>query len=203
MHLARGSARILRAAEDLFGDQPPAAIVLTHGHFDHRSSARQLAEHWDVPVYAHRRSWEMPSYFFTAFVKERRLGVVLVAPFDIRLPERIADPVEPDVLFIRREHQPRAGDLRFDGVPDLAIEVLSPGNWRFDRNTKLPAYRDAGTPETWLVDPIARTVEVYALDPKRAEYALRERREEGETVSSAILPGLRITVAELFPSADS
>ncbi len=185
LHLARGSARILRAAEDLFGDQPPAAIVLTHGHFDHRSSARQLAEHWDVPVYAHRRSWEMPSYFFTAFVKERRLGVVLVAPFDIRLPERIADPVEPDVLFIRREHQPRAGDLRFD------------------RNTKLPAYRDAGTPETWLVDPIARTVEVYALDPKRAEYALRERREEGETVSSAILPGLRITVAELFPSADS
>jgi glyoxylase-like metal-dependent hydrolase (beta-lactamase superfamily II) len=47
-------AQILRAATDLFGDRPPAAIVLTHGHFDHRGSARQLAEHWDVPVYAHR-----------------------------------------------------------------------------------------------------------------------------------------------------
>ena len=47
-------AQILRAASDFFGGRPPAAIVLTHGHFDHRGSVRQLAEHWNVPVYAHR-----------------------------------------------------------------------------------------------------------------------------------------------------
>ena len=37
---------------------PPEAIVLTHGHFDHAGSALQLAEYWDVPIYAHRL--EMP-----------------------------------------------------------------------------------------------------------------------------------------------
>jgi Uma2 family endonuclease len=154
-----------------------------------------------APSYAHQYCVTKLGSFLTVFVDQNCLGVVLVAPFDIRLPERIGDPVQPDVLFIRREHQPRSGDLRFDGVPDLAVEVLSPGNWRYDRKIKLSAYRDAGIPETWLIDPVARTVEVYVLDPKRPEYVLRERRGEGETVGSLVLAGFQLEVARLFPPA--
>lgn len=43
---------IRRWAEQTFG-QPPNAILLTHGHFDHVSAAGELAGQWDVPVYAH------------------------------------------------------------------------------------------------------------------------------------------------------
>ena len=47
------SSRIRKWAEATFGNAP-SAIVLTHGHFDHAGSAKDLADHWNVPVYAHQ-----------------------------------------------------------------------------------------------------------------------------------------------------
>jgi len=47
-------SRIRNAAEDRFGaGARPAAIILTHGHFDHVGVLEDLAAEWDVPVFAH------------------------------------------------------------------------------------------------------------------------------------------------------
>ncbi|MCL6452045.1 MAG: MBL fold metallo-hydrolase [Alicyclobacillus sp.] len=51
--LAHAGERIRRAAVDRFGDRPPKAVVLTHGHFDHVGALLELCRPWDVPVYAH------------------------------------------------------------------------------------------------------------------------------------------------------
>lgn len=57
--VAGSAAAIRRAAENRFGkNAPPAAIVMTHGHFDHVGALRPLAEDWEVPIYAH--PLEMP-----------------------------------------------------------------------------------------------------------------------------------------------
>lgn len=52
--LPHSSAVVMRRAQARFGDRPPEAIILTHGHFDHAGNALKLAEEWNVPVYAHR-----------------------------------------------------------------------------------------------------------------------------------------------------
>ena len=43
----------MSTAKKRFGDIPPVAIILTHGHFDHVGALRQLAERWMVNIYAH------------------------------------------------------------------------------------------------------------------------------------------------------
>lgn len=52
--VAMGAARILEVAAGRFGmHAKPAAIILTHGHFDHVGALEPLLRVWDVPVYAH------------------------------------------------------------------------------------------------------------------------------------------------------
>ena len=134
-----------------------------------------------------------------AFVVENRLGVVLMAPFDVLLPFGIGTPVEPDVIFFRRGNEPGWEDKNFQGVPDLIAEALSPGTRRRDQKIKLEAYRDAGVPEYWMLDPDARRVVVHALQAGR--YTELCRGGLGEEVWSSVLPGFRLKVDSLFPAA--
>ncbi|MBP3951041.1 MBL fold metallo-hydrolase [Bacillus suaedae] len=52
--MPKSATRILNALEEHFGTiQPPKAIILTHGHFDHVGALIELTEKWDVPIFAH------------------------------------------------------------------------------------------------------------------------------------------------------
>jgi glyoxylase-like metal-dependent hydrolase (beta-lactamase superfamily II) len=51
--LKTSGPKIKKAVNILFNGKKPKAILLTHGHFDHVGSLKQLAEEWDVPVYTH------------------------------------------------------------------------------------------------------------------------------------------------------
>jgi Uma2 family endonuclease len=132
------------------------------------------------------------------WVDDHDLGMLLVAPFEVLLPQGIASPVQPDIVFIRKAVQPRSGDQNFAGAPDLVVEVLSKSTLRRDRTVKLSAYRDAGVPEVWLVDPRDRTVQVLVSNAE-GEYRDLGLFRSGEEATSAVLPGLRVSVDRIFP----
>lgn len=71
----------------------------------------------------------------------------------------------PDLAGWRRDSMPvLPADAYLTVRPDWLAEVLSQGTRRGDRALKLPLYAEAGTSHVWLIDPDARTLEVFRLD---------------------------------------
>jgi len=133
------------------------------------------------------------------FALDRRLGVVLTAPLDVLLPG-VASPVQPDVVFLKSENLPDLEEaLNFEGVPDLVVEVLSPGNPSLDLDVKLRAYEEAGVAEYWIVDPKLRNVVLHRLGTGRSGYRRLGPFRSGEVVRSAVLSGFELKVEDLFP----
>ena len=142
-------------------------------------------------------SWRL-NQTFGRFVDEHRLGVLFTAPFDVLLPNGIATPVQPDLVFCRSGNLPRLDDPHFRGVPDVVLEIESPSTRKRDRSIKLAAYRDAGVPEYWRLDPGSRTVTVLVLSKDGRSYVELGRFGPGDTIRSSVLPGLAIPVDALF-----
>ncbi len=74
------------------------------------------------------------------------------------------DILVPDLGGWRRERMPQIPDVAaFELAPDWICEVLSPSTETMDRTDKLPIYAEHGVSHAWLVDPIAKTLEVLRL----------------------------------------
>ena len=73
----------------------------------------------------------------------------------------------PDVLYFSKERTHLVGEKAMEGLPDLAIEVLSPSSIEVDREDKFEQYRDAGVMHYWIIDPAERTVEAWTLTEGR------------------------------------
>jgi Uma2 family endonuclease len=111
----------------------------------------------DLPTDFHQLILVRLSSALHVFVTARKLGHVRFAPLPVRLwSGKIR---EPDLMFMSAAHASRIGV--YWGVPDLAVEILSPGSVYKDREIKREEYAKAGVAEYWIVDPEARTVDIY------------------------------------------
>jgi Uma2 family endonuclease len=79
-----------------------------------------------------------------------------------------ADVLVPDLAGWRRERMPSFPDTAAVTLaPDWACEILSPTTATLDRTRKMPIYARNGVAHLWLIDPTARTLEVYRLEGER------------------------------------
>ena len=132
------------------------------------------------------------AYALENHLREHGGGRGFVSPLDVRLSEH--DIVEPDVILVADDRVGIIKDKYLLGSPSLLIEVVS--DPRTDRVRKRDLYARAAVPEYWIVDPDADRVEVYRLEG--SAYPKPTILEPGETLTTEMLPGLRIDLAELF-----
>ena len=75
------------------------------------------------------------------------------------------EPIVPDLTGWRIERMPTLPDTAyFTLAPDWICEVLSRSTESIDRHKKLPLYARHGVRHVWLVDPVAKMLEVHTLD---------------------------------------
>ncbi|MBM4035594.1 MAG: Uma2 family endonuclease [Planctomycetes bacterium] len=128
-------------------------------------------------------------------VSLNKLGATFTAEPSFRLA-RDPDTVRvPDVAFIRADRLRGwdRGDACWSGAPDLAVEVVSPGDTHREVAEKVGAWLDAGAAIVWVVNPASRSVTVH-----RSATDITTLTEKDELNGQDVVPGFRCRVSEIF-----
>ena len=132
-------------------------------------------------------------------INDTGAGVTFPAPIGVFIPG--CDPVQPDLVVVRREDLGIFHDRHIYGVPALIVEVLSPSNADVDTGTKRDAYARCGVPEYWIVRPASRDVLVLSQpDPQLNDYLESAYVPPEGELHSPTLP-IRTPIGRFFAGA--
>jgi Uma2 family endonuclease len=139
-----------------------------------------------------------------------RLGAALDSPFDrgrggpggwVILPEPElhlgGNVLVPDLAGWRRERMREIPDESATGLaPDWICEIVSPSTEAFDRSVKMPRYAEAEVGFAWLIDPRAKTLEIYAL--RAGSWHLRAQHAGGEAIRGEPFAAVELDLSPLW-----
>jgi Uma2 family endonuclease len=128
------------------------------------------------------------------YVEERDLGVVLAAETGFKIESNPDLVRAPDASFIRKNRVPKTPWRKyFPGVPDLAVEVLSPEDGRREIAEKVNMWLAHGTISCWVADPETRTLTIY-----RAAQTPIRLSTSNKITHEPTLPGLVLPISKIF-----
>jgi len=131
----------------------------------------------------------------SSYIRQHKLGRGFAAETGFRL-ERDPDTVRaPDYAFIARQNLPITDPTEafWPGAPDLAVEVLSPGDTSGEVSEKVAAWLTAGCMAVWVIDPKLQTVTIY-----ESRTNVRILTAGATVVGEPVLPGFSCAVEEIF-----
>lgn len=131
----------------------------------------------------------------TNFVDEKSLGEVFGAETGFIIERDPDTVIGADVAFVSHERMKDVENLDkfLPFAPDLAVEVLSPGNTVQEIDEKIARYFAAGSRAVWVFDPKRRTVAVY-----RSPSGVRILGGQDALDGGEVLPGFALDLAKLF-----
>ena len=116
-----------------------------------------------APSYLHQLILGSLHHLFFECILQHGMGCeVFMAPCDVRLDRDNYTMVQPDLLVFCHDYDIHA--VRYEGAPDLVVEILSPSTRSKDMVLKLYKFHNAGVREYWIVDPRFRTVTVHCFE---------------------------------------
>ena len=134
------------------------------------------------------------SWSLTSIVKAQSLGRVFAAETGFRIATKPDTVRAPDVAFVSRARIEKTGvpEGYWPGAPDLAVEVISPGDTFSEVEEKVLDWLAAGCRMVIVVDPRKHTASVYR--GPNARLLTAEDMLSGEDV----VPGWSVPVRDLF-----
>jgi Uma2 family endonuclease len=127
-------------------------------------------------------------------VKTNNLGVCCGAETGFKIASDPDTVRAPDLAFVSRERIPEDGvPKKFWALaPDLAVEVVSPGDTFSEVEEKVEEWLAAGARAVWVFDPKRRSAAVYRSMTDVT------RLSEGDELDGDVVPGFRCKVSEIF-----
>ncbi|WP_231877724.1 Uma2 family endonuclease [Ferroacidibacillus organovorans] len=120
--------------------------------------------------------------------------LIVLSPVDVVFSSR--DVRQPDLVMVHRERMGIVHVKGIFGVPDLIVEVLSPGSFERDRKEKWKTYEAYQVPEYWLVDSLNGTVEQYEYT--NGQLHLCAVYEAHQPIYSVRLPCVSFTMSSIL-----
>jgi Uma2 family endonuclease len=140
------------------------------------------------------------AFLIGLFLRDRRLGHLFGADASYQcFPNAPTKVRKPDVSFIRTERLPggRVPAGHCPVAPDLAVEVISPGDLAYEVEEKVTEYLGAGVPLVWVVHPPTRTVRIHR--PKSSPRGSVAELSGNDVIGGEdVLSGFSCNIADFF-----